>query len=181
MSRSRIRSPGKRSACVSRSFWTALRWRNSRLPRRACCARRAFDLRLACRWSRTIALSALYGLASLRVWRVFQQGDIDLLVQVAAQVAIAVENSLAFQEIAELKNKLAQEKLYLEDEIRSEMNFDEIVGEGASLRAVLKQVETVAPTDSTVLVDRGDRHGKGTDRPGHTQFESAPRTHLCQS
>jgi formate hydrogenlyase transcriptional activator len=77
-------------------------------------------------------------LASLRD-AAFQQGDVDLLVQVAGQVAIAVENALAFQEIAVLKNKLAQEKLYLEDEIRSEMNFDEIVGESPSLRAVLKQ------------------------------------------
>ncbi len=98
-------------------------------------------------------------LASLRD-AAFQQGDVDLLVQVAGQVAIAVENALAFQEIAVLKNKLAQEKLYLEDEIRSEMNFDEIVGEGASLRAVLKQVETVAPTDSTVLITGETGTGK---------------------
>jgi formate hydrogenlyase transcriptional activator len=98
-------------------------------------------------------------LASLRD-TAFQQGDVDLLVQVAGQVAIAVENALAFQEIAVLKNKLAQEKLYLEDEIRSEMNFDEIVGEGSSLRAVLKQVETVAPTDSTVLITGETGTGK---------------------
>jgi len=98
-------------------------------------------------------------LASLRD-AAFQQGDVDLLAQVAGQVAIAVENALAFQEIAELKNKLAQEKLYLEDEIRSEMNFDEIVGEGASLRAVLKQVETVSPTDSTVLITGETGTGK---------------------
>ena len=75
-------------------------------------------------------------------------------------MAIAVENALAFQEIAVLKNKLAQEKLYLEDEIRSEMNFDEIVGEGPSLRAVLKQAETVAPTDSTVLITGETGTGK---------------------
>jgi formate hydrogenlyase transcriptional activator len=98
-------------------------------------------------------------LASLRD-AAFQQADVDLLVQVAGQVAIAVENALAFQEIGELKNKLAQEKLYLEDEIRSEMNFDEIVGEGASLRAVLKQVETVAATDSTVLIQGETGTGK---------------------
>jgi formate hydrogenlyase transcriptional activator len=98
-------------------------------------------------------------LASLRD-AAFHQGDVDLLVQVAGQVAIAVENALAFQEIAVLKNKLAQEKLYLEDEIRSEMNFDEIVGEGASLRAVLQQVETVAPTDSTVLITGETGTGK---------------------
>jgi formate hydrogenlyase transcriptional activator len=98
-------------------------------------------------------------LASLRD-AAFQQGDVDLLVQVATQVAIAVENALAFQEIGELKNKLAQEKLYLEDEIRSEMNFDEIVGESTSLRSILKQVETVAPTDSTVLITGETGTGK---------------------
>src|ERR1700693_4549583 len=98
-------------------------------------------------------------LASLRD-AAFQQGDVDLLVQVAGQVAIAVENALAFQEIAELKNQLAQEKLYLEDEIRSEINFDEIIGESPSLRAVLKQVETVAPTDSTVLIQGETGTGK---------------------
>jgi formate hydrogenlyase transcriptional activator len=71
-----------------------------------------------------------------------------------------VENALAFQEIAVLKNKLAQEKLYLEDEIRSEMSFDEIVGESPLLRSVLKQVETVAPTDSTVLISGETGTGK---------------------
>ncbi len=98
-------------------------------------------------------------LASLRD-AAFQQGDVDLLVQVAGQVAIAVENALAFQEIGELKNKLAQEKLDLEDEIRSEMNFDEIVGESPALRSVLKQMETVAPTNSTVLIQGETGTGK---------------------
>jgi formate hydrogenlyase transcriptional activator len=98
-------------------------------------------------------------LASLRDGA-FEQGDVDLLVQVAGQVAIAVENALAFQEIGELKNKLAQEKLYLEDEIRSEMNFEEIVGESPLLRAVLKQVEIVAPTDSAVLIQGETGTGK---------------------
>jgi formate hydrogenlyase transcriptional activator len=98
-------------------------------------------------------------LASLRD-AAFQQGDVDLLVQVAGQVAIALENALAFQQIAELKNQLAQEKLYLEDEIRSEMHFDEIVGDSPLLRAVLKQVETVAPTDSTVLIQGETGTGK---------------------
>jgi formate hydrogenlyase transcriptional activator len=98
-------------------------------------------------------------LASLRD-AAFQQRDVDLLVQVAGQVAIAVENALAFEEIAELKNKLAQEKLYLEDEIRSEMNFDEIVGDSPAVRAVLKQMETVAATDSTVLIQGETGTGK---------------------
>ncbi len=89
--------------------------------------------------------------ASLRP-SAFTAGDVDLLKQVASHVAVAVDNAVAFQEIGELKEKLAKEKLYLEDEIRTEHNFEEIVGESEALRRVLKQVETVAPTDSTVLI-----------------------------
>src|SRR5262245_20241545 len=81
----------------------------------------------------------------------FTDDDLELLRQVGGQVALAVENALAFQEIETLKNKLAEEKLYLEDEIRTEY-FGEIVGESAALRKVLEQVETVALTSSTVLV-----------------------------
>jgi formate hydrogenlyase transcriptional activator len=82
----------------------------------------------------------------------FDQEDLDLLTQVGNQVAIAIENALAFAQIAELKDKLAEEKMYLEDEIRSEHNFREIIGESPALLNVLNQVETVAPTDSTVLI-----------------------------
>jgi formate hydrogenlyase transcriptional activator len=82
----------------------------------------------------------------------FTSEDVVFLTQVACQVAIAIDNALAYREISELKDKLAQEKLYLEDEIRSELNFEEIVGKSEALRRVLKQVETVAPTDSTVLI-----------------------------
>ena len=74
------------------------------------------------------------------------------LSQVAQQVAIGVENALAYGEIAHLKDKLAQEKLYLEDEIRGEMDFEGIVGQSSALRHVLNLVETVAPSDSTVLL-----------------------------
>ncbi len=82
----------------------------------------------------------------------FSQDDVDLLSQVANQIAIAVENALAFREIAELKDKLNKEKLYLEDEIQSEYNFEEIIGDSAVLKQALKQVGIVAPTDSTVLI-----------------------------
>src|ERR1700683_3831345 len=58
----------------------------------------------------------------------------------------------AYREIAELKEKLAQEKLYLEDEIRGEIDFEGIVGQSSALRHVLNLVETVAPRDSTVLL-----------------------------
>jgi formate hydrogenlyase transcriptional activator len=91
---------------------------------------------------------------------VFSQEDVDLLVQVANQIAIAVDNAKAFAQIAELKEKLAEEKLYLQEEIRTEHNFEEIVGESAALKRVLKQVETVAPTDSTVLIQGETGTGK---------------------
>src|SRR6266581_1428151 len=78
--------------------------------------------------------------------------DIDFLSQAAGQIAIAIENALAYREISELKDKLAQEKLYLEEEIRSEMDFEQIVGSSAALKHVLQMVETVAPNDSTVLL-----------------------------
>jgi len=82
----------------------------------------------------------------------FTQADLELLMQVANQVAIAVDNGLAFRQIAELKDKLAEEKLYLEDEIRSQYNFEEIIGESVVWKRALEQVETVAPTDSSVLI-----------------------------
>ncbi len=74
------------------------------------------------------------------------------LSKLANQVAIGVENALAYTEIAELKDRLAQEKLYLEDEIRGEMDFEGIVGQSSAFRHVLNLVETVAPSDSTVLL-----------------------------
>jgi formate hydrogenlyase transcriptional activator len=82
----------------------------------------------------------------------FTEHDVGFLLQIAGQVAIAIDNALAYRKISELSDKLAQEKLYLEDEIRNELNFEEIIGNSAILRRVLRQVEAVAPTDSTVLI-----------------------------
>jgi len=90
----------------------------------------------------------------------FNREEVDLLRQVAQQIAIAVENGLAYREIAELKEKLGKEKLYLEEEIRTEYNFEQIIGESAALKRILKQVETVAPTDSTVLIQGETGTGK---------------------
>ncbi len=78
--------------------------------------------------------------------------DIEFLAQVASQVAMTVENSLAFRELAKMKERLATEKLYLEDEIRVDQNIGNMVGEGPAFQAVLKSVEIVAPTDATVLI-----------------------------
>jgi formate hydrogenlyase transcriptional activator len=82
----------------------------------------------------------------------FDENEVAFLTQVANQVAIGVENALAYTEIAELKDRLAQEKLYLEDELRGEMDFEGIVGQSSALRHVLNLVETVAPSNSTVLM-----------------------------
>lgn len=82
----------------------------------------------------------------------FTKEDVDFLTQAAGQIAIAIDNALAFEEISELKDKLTQEKLYLEEELRSEMSFEQIVGNSAGIRRVLQLVETVAPNDSTVLL-----------------------------
>jgi formate hydrogenlyase transcriptional activator len=86
---------------------------------------------------------------------VYHTADVGFLQLVANQVAVAIDNALAFQEIAALKDQLAKENAYLEEEARTEHNFGEIVGGSAALRQVLKQVETVAPTGSTVLI-RGE-------------------------
>lgn len=82
----------------------------------------------------------------------FTSQDVDFLSRASGQIAIAIENALAYQEISELKDKLAQEKVYLEEEIRSEMGFEQIIGNSAALKHVLQLVETVAPSDSTVLL-----------------------------
>ncbi len=82
----------------------------------------------------------------------FADEDVNLLTQIAGQVAIALSNAMAFRHISELKDKLTEQKQYLEDELKTEFNFEEIVGHSNPIRQVLKQVETVAATDSTVLI-----------------------------
>jgi formate hydrogenlyase transcriptional activator len=82
----------------------------------------------------------------------FMPEDVDFLSRASGQIAIAIENALAYREISELKDKLAQEKFYLEEEFRSEMGFEQIIGNSAALKHVLELVETVAPSDSTVLL-----------------------------
>src|SRR5688572_29229998 len=90
----------------------------------------------------------------------FSPEDIELLSEIAKQIAIAVENAQAYRELAQLKDKLAKEKLYLEEEVRTDHNFGEIVGKSVALRKVLKEVETVAPTNSTVLIHGETGTGK---------------------
>jgi len=82
----------------------------------------------------------------------YTDDEVGFLLQVANQIAIAVDNALAYGEIRSLKDKLAEERVYLRDEVRTERNFEEVVGKSTVLRRVLRNAETVAPTDSTVLI-----------------------------
>src|SRR2546426_2229043 len=82
----------------------------------------------------------------------YSEADAEFLQEVANQVALAVENMKAYEEIAALKVRLEEENVYLQEEIRTEHNFEEIVGNSPALLAVLRKVEQVAPTDSTVLI-----------------------------
>jgi formate hydrogenlyase transcriptional activator len=82
----------------------------------------------------------------------FAEHHLELLLQVGRQIAIAVENALAYQRVAELTDRLAREKRYLEDEIRGTWTFEEIVGRSPALRRALALVEDAAPTDTTVLL-----------------------------
>ncbi|HEY6270366.1 MAG TPA: sigma 54-interacting transcriptional regulator [Terriglobales bacterium] len=82
----------------------------------------------------------------------FADAEVHILMHVASQVALALDNAEAFRQVNELKDRLAEEKAYLEEELRTEYNFEEIVGDSPALRRALKQVEAVAPTDATALV-----------------------------
>ena len=82
----------------------------------------------------------------------FDQRQAEMLLQAASQIAGIIKIDHGFRRIVQLSSKLKEENRYLEEELRTEFNFEEIVGESRDLKTVLKQVETVAPTDATVLV-----------------------------
>jgi formate hydrogenlyase transcriptional activator len=103
----------------------------------------------------------------------FGPEEVHFLTQMAGQIAIAVENACAYRQIGDLRDKLAQEKLYLEAEIRTELNFEQIVGNSRSLRRTLHQVETVAPTESTVLI-HGET-GTGKELVARAIHDGGPR------
>jgi len=107
---------------------------------------------------REVAVGALAVASSSEA--AFGRAEMEMLVQVADQVAMAVSNAMVFRQIAELRDRLRQEKQYLEEEINVENRFEDIVGESGGLRQVLKQIETVAPTDATVLIQGETGTGK---------------------
>jgi formate hydrogenlyase transcriptional activator len=82
----------------------------------------------------------------------YSEADAAFLQEVANQVALAVENMQAYERIARLQARLERENVYLQDEIRREHNFDEIVGSSPALLEVLRKVEQAAPTDAGVLI-----------------------------
>ena len=90
----------------------------------------------------------------------YTRDEIDFLLQVSSQVAVAVENALVYGELRKLKDNFSEERVYLQDETRSELTFEEIVGRSAALQRVLRQVEVVAPTDSGVLIQGETGTGK---------------------
>jgi formate hydrogenlyase transcriptional activator len=95
-----------------------------------------------------------------RIEAAFTQADLDFFGQVAQQIAIGVRNALEHRKLSESAARVSEQKSYLEDEIRAEQDFEDIVGYSPALRHVLQQVETVAPTDSTVLIQGETGTGK---------------------
>ncbi|MGC1452759.1 MAG: sigma 54-interacting transcriptional regulator, partial [Candidatus Sulfotelmatobacter sp.] len=90
----------------------------------------------------------------------FGHADLNLLSQISTQIALAVDNAIAYGRVTEARDRLEEARLYLESEIRSEHNFEDIVGKSAALRKVLDQIAIVAPTQSTVLLHGETGTGK---------------------
>ena len=112
-----------------------------------------------------IALSTTHGIHGFigytsRTPDAYTEEDREFMQLIGRQVAIATENALSFEEINELRRHIEDEKVYLEEEIRSEYRFDEIVGSGPALRGVLQQIQTAAPTDSSILIQGETGTGK---------------------
>ena len=99
------------------------------------------------------------GLGSSRE-NAFPEEDLVFLGQLAKQIALAVENAVAYGEVFQLKDRLVRENVYLESELRSELHFEDIVGNSQALRRVLRDIETVAPADATVLISGETGTGK---------------------
>jgi formate hydrogenlyase transcriptional activator len=90
----------------------------------------------------------------------YTQADTEFLMEVANQIAIAVDNMRSYEEIATLKAKFEAESVYLQEEIKTEYNFEEIIGQSAPVRQLLRKLEQVAPTEATVLIQGETGTGK---------------------
>ena len=105
--------------------------------------------------------------------RCLADDEFERLATFAYQAAIAIKNAQLFTEVAHLKTRLEAENLYLREEVESQHNFEEIVGESPRLLTLLRQVEQVAPTGSTVLI-RGDT-GTGKELLARAIHHRSPR------
>jgi formate hydrogenlyase transcriptional activator len=99
-------------------------------------------------YGRGIAAITLGSLTPLQ----YAQADADFLMRLAGQIALAVDNMTAHEETEKLKARFQAETVYLQEEIKTEHNFEEIIGQSAPLREALHKIEQVAPTDATVLI-----------------------------
>src|SRR5207249_8314863 len=90
----------------------------------------------------------------------YSEADADFLMEVAGQIAIAVDNMRAHEEVESLKVRFEAEAVYLQEEIKTEHNFEEIIGQSAPIRQLLRKIEQVAPTEATVLIEGETGTGK---------------------
>ena len=115
----------------------------------------------------------LLGVVAMFGRRPLSEEEFERLAVFANEAAIAIKNAQLFTEIEQLKNRLRAENLYLREEIKLQHNFEEIIGESQSIKAVLRHIEQVAPTDSTVLI-RGDT-GTGKELIARAIHHLSPR------
>ena len=106
--------------------------------------------------------------------------DPQFVIQIANQVALIIDNALTYAEIEELKEQLSKEKLYLEDEIRSEHGFEQIIGRSSAIRRCCEH-RNVAPTDSTVLIYGETGTGKELSRSCHSRTEFSEFKSFCEA
>ncbi|HYY24144.1 MAG TPA: sigma 54-interacting transcriptional regulator, partial [Candidatus Udaeobacter sp.] len=90
----------------------------------------------------------------------YTEQEAEFLVEIANQIAIAVDNMRAHEETEALKARFQSETIYLQEEIKTEHNFEEIIGQSTPVRQLLRKLEQVAPTDSTVLIQGETGTGK---------------------
>ena len=115
----------------------------------------------------------LLGVIAMFGRRPLSEAEFERLAVFANEAAIAIKNAQLFTEVQQLKDRLQAENLYLREEIKLEHNFEEIIGESQGIKAVLRHVEQVAPTDSTVLI-RGDT-GTGKELIARAIHHMSPR------
>jgi formate hydrogenlyase transcriptional activator len=122
--------------------------------------------------SRSVVLGILT-VGRIKKQEIFTEEEVEFLAQVANQIAITLKNALEYEQVTETKQRLVEQKLYLEDEIRVERNFEEIIGKSPRLKDVLESVQTVAPADSTVLIE--GETGTGKELIARAIHELSPR------